>query len=45
MKKLSFRTSVRYSALRGRTDKLEVAVNKELNVTRSRNFMQTVDLA
>ena len=34
-----------YSTLRGKTDKLEEAVNRELNVTRSWNFIQTVDLA
>ena len=34
-----------YSTLRGKTDKLEEAVNRELNVTRSLNFIQTVDLA
>ena len=34
-----------YSTLRAKTDKLEEAVNRELNVTRSWNFIQTVDLA
>ena len=33
-----------YSTLRGKTDKLEEAENRELNITRSRNFIQTVDL-
>ena len=34
-----------YSTLRGKTDKLEEAVNRELNITRSGNFIQTFDLA
>ena len=34
-----------YSTLGGKTDKLDEAVNRELNVTRSWNFVQTVDLA
>ena len=34
-----------YSTLGGKTDKLDEAVNRELNVTRSWNFIQTVDLA
>ena len=33
-----------YSTLRGKTDKLEEAVNRELNVTRRWNFIYTVDL-
>ena len=34
-----------YSTLGGKTDKLDEAVNRELNVTKSWNFIQTVDLA
>ena len=34
-----------YSTLSGKTDKLDEAVNRELNVTRSWNFIQIVDLA
>ena len=37
--------SLVYSTLSGKTDKLEEAVNRELNITRSWNFIQTVDLA
>ena len=35
----------RYSTPRGKTDKLEEPVNRQPNVTRSSNFIQTVDLA
>ena len=37
--------TVIYSTLRGKTDKLEEPVNREINVTRSGNFIQTVILA
>ena len=35
----------KYSTLRGKTDKLEEPVNRELNVTKNWNFIQTVILA
>ena len=37
--------SLSYSTPRAKTDKLEEPVNRELNVTRSWNFIQVVDLA
>ena len=39
------RSSNKYSTLRGKTDKLEEPVNRELNVTRSWNFIYIVNLA
>ena len=34
-----------YSTLRGKTDKLEEPVNRELNITKNWNFMYIVNLA